>query len=368
MIVSAVVLSFTSCADGEEIDVKYGTTISVSAKNVLQSFIEKKPGDFTLADEEKLRISLFLYGDDDKLIANFEQLCSGYDEEYSFTVPLSRGKYKVIALSNVVVLSEDGTFEIWKYANIENYNKFRIETSPLLAGFSQTMLGLIDTEFSVNDSQNNNVVLSLNPATSFAVLTYHNCINSYVTYLNWKDNAPVGTTGGPSYDLDFQFLYTSYDKMEHNGMNEWVYSNDLSLDKFYKYTHLVDPSELVDELLENIPNLTISQLYDYVMQEDIYKYGYLALLPGRFSLWCNYTINAADGRSSYSGFGDGISESALSQNFEAGKTYSIDIYCKDHYITVKEVSSTDRTKLLDSSSRFSFKKPISIKNKLIVNY
>ena len=126
MIVSAVVLSFTSCADGEEIDVKYGTTISVSAKNVLQSFIEKKPGDFTLADEEKLRISLFLYGDDDKLIANFEQLCSGYDEEYSFTVPLSRGKYKVIALSNVVVLSEDGTFEIWKYANIENYNKFRI--------------------------------------------------------------------------------------------------------------------------------------------------------------------------------------------------------------------------------------------------
>ena len=346
MVVSAVALAFTSCSDKDEINMKFQTTFTISPKNVLDSYIEVKSGDLDLyvEDDERIRISLFIYNEEGKLISSYpkEELLESYSENCSFNELLPTGKYTIIATSNVVIAKtlNDIQLELWTYSGENELETFALETNPSMSGFAQAALGVYEEEIIVEDGNERIINVQLQPATALAVVKYHNFLDSFIDYENWH-NKNYAATGGPNYETNFEFLYTAYSKMAKNGYKEWKYSNDLEMDKLYSYTHLVDVEEWANKFL-SWPGITSLE-----QCRGEYIYGYLALLPGQFSVWCNYDEITSDGRIFAFGFGDG-SDSTPKINLEAGKAYRIDLYCDSHEIKCTQISATDRSRVTKS--------------------
>ena len=347
LVVSAVALAFSSCSDSEEVDIKYQVSFQISANDVMKYFIEENPGDFDLEETESLRIIMFLYNNEGSLVDKFEKTIRGYNETVIFkTQLLPPGEYSSVCISNIIStkkLYSNDTYEYWSYSGENTIDNLTLKINPINAGTASATLGLSEDFFIIGDESNKSFNINLLPATGMGIVTYENCINSFI----YNYYSPTVFT---SYDTNFQFLYTAYNIMKYNRRDYWEFTNDLSKDRLYLYTFDLPVEDYVDYFVEQ--GFQPLDLLNYS------PYGYVVMLPGEFSIWCNYDNITSDGYRFEYGFGDLIGETSKIK-ISAAKSYDIIINCEDKFISTRELSETDRSK---STRATSMKLPTYHKN------
>lgn len=337
LVVSAVALAFTSCSDKEDIEIQYQVNFQISASDVLKPFIENEAGDFELDETESLRIVMFLYKDDGLIIDKFEQTINGYDKIVTFQKQLLPGKYSTICISNVIStekLYSNDTYEYWSYSGENIKDNLTLKIDPINAGTASATLGLSEDDFIIDDESDKSFDIKLTPATGMGIVTYENCINSFIYNYYMPEEFTF-------YNTNFQFLYTAYNSMRYNDNNDWEYTNTLSKDHSYLYTFSMPVESYVDYFVE--------QGYQPLDLLNYSPYGYVVLLPGEFSLWCNYDKITSDGYKYDYGFGNSTNETPKIK-IETGKSYDIIVNCEDKQISSRELSSTDRSKSTRTTS------------------
>lgn len=322
---ATLMMALTSCADTEEVEMKYQVKITISPENVIKPFAELKKGDFQLTDELSLQITALIYDEQGFLQLKSEGIIKSYNETYSFSGALPNGTYTIIALSSV--MTNDGETRLWVYQNENNLSTLSIKNPGKTYG--ESFLGLSEQNISVTNEKKDELI-RLEPAVSLLTVKFENWSDTYFKSLEGKLNG---------YYTNFEFLYTCYKQMNYQ-KHDWVYSNDLTLDYYYVGA-LIDVEYWIGE---------------YEKAGEDYStplYGHFPLLPGNYTYACNNTTIFNDGRKVETTFpGNG------KMSLEKGKQYILTLDCKNRTFEFSSASNTDRT-FLQINSTFA-NKPLNL--------
>lgn len=285
---------FTSCTDQDDVDIKYQVDFTVSPAEVMSGFKEIQPGNFTLEDGVKVRITAFIYDISGELYTKSEGLVNDFNTSYSFSEILPEGDYTIIATANTVIgNSLDDITPIWEYSNEGSMNTLKVTEK--LRDYWESTLGL--TEITLSVVKPMSCSISLQAAT--ALIGLH--------YTTWWKYTNV---------TDYGFWYTCNDIMTHNSGGSWDYSNELAVDYFYT-TYLNVEKHI------NAGN-TGKTIYDYI-----------ALLPGTYYYEGSVKgINSKGEVASYN-FPKNTSGATIkgSMTLSAGNQYEVNIDCYNETIS-----------------------------------
>ena len=114
-----------SCNKDIEVDKGYQVNVTVDPSGVINSFIPEIDDDFDMSEEQVLRINLFVYNEEGKLVEKLHGKCRDYSHKMEFSVMLPKGEYTFVATSDIY--DNDIDFENWTFSNIDDINEFQIE-------------------------------------------------------------------------------------------------------------------------------------------------------------------------------------------------------------------------------------------------
>lgn len=183
-IVTLLVVTFSSCSDQEEIDIKYQTNIKIIPSNVISSFSGYSIGGKTYGldmyeddnGKAELRITALLYDEAGYLVQKSESLLSDYSRDYSVSCILDEGKkYTLVAISSSIQKINSQIDEAYQISNENELSKLQLKQNDASSYYSNwTILGIAKCEV----TSGNDVSVNLEPATAMCILHY-NSIHAY---------------------------------------------------------------------------------------------------------------------------------------------------------------------------------------------
>ena len=178
-IVTLFVVTFSSCSDQEEIDIKYQTTITLSAEKLMADFQERTSGDFDMVDGVCIRLHLLIYDENGALVQSKISSVSDYAEKYTYSCTLSEGKYTIISIADFIVGSlSNPTTEYWQMKDETNLSELQLVHTDKLAYWTWETLGLSSTEMVIS-KESKNVTIPITAITGLVqiVFDYFDVVN-----------------------------------------------------------------------------------------------------------------------------------------------------------------------------------------------
>lgn len=114
----ALITTFVSCTDQEDIELTYKTEVGVTAAHIFDDYEQFQVGDFDMStDGWKLNLLVLVYDANGRLADKSEKLCNSLSETLNYEPSLTPGEYTVISIADF----RDGLGgEGYKFWNIEN--------------------------------------------------------------------------------------------------------------------------------------------------------------------------------------------------------------------------------------------------------
>lgn len=116
-----------SCNKDIEIESGYQVNVTIDPSEVIGAFVPCHDDDFDMLDGDILRINLFVYDEEGKLVEELHGKCRDYSQKIDFSFKLPFGDYTFVATSDVY--NSDIDFENWSYTNVGEIDEFQIEQS-----------------------------------------------------------------------------------------------------------------------------------------------------------------------------------------------------------------------------------------------
>lgn len=247
----ALVTTFVSCTDQEDIEIIYKTKAGITAAHIFDDYEPYQTGDFELSiDGWKLNLQVFIYDDNGKLVDQAEKSCSSLSETLDYTPNLKPGEYTVISVADF----RDGLggqgYKFWNISNINSLQDFLITENEDIYPVVFETLGLDIQKISIT---NNSVAISadIKPITALVHI-----------YENNDDNMGAGIDG--------------YSRFTPVCAGYFIRSNKFkNVVKVENGTFSTQYSEQASEY-----NLAISEVTDnWLDKKNPLQHSYRALLP-----------------------------------------------------------------------------------------
>lgn len=169
LLVGALVtmLSFSSCTDQDDIEISYGTTMTVSASHIFDSYQKTMDDDFSLngtAGTWTLNLHSYIYNTNGELIDMHEDSYSSITASMTHELKLSPGKYIIVSIAEF-----DGTYggthyKFWNISNEYKLSELTIQESETVCSSAMETLGVNTTEIEVSD-RTQNILIDIKPIT-----------------------------------------------------------------------------------------------------------------------------------------------------------------------------------------------------------
>lgn len=146
------------------VDINYQLTATITAIDVVKNIKDIANSDLftngSVGDEEKVRISLFVYNKSGELVIEDTKLLNSFAEVLTIKKPIKEGNYTVICCADVVDADNLSTVktEYWKFDN-KNLLQNVKATFPFDMQYYTFVLGYSNQSISINKSQNLNISL-----------------------------------------------------------------------------------------------------------------------------------------------------------------------------------------------------------------
>lgn len=169
-LIAVLAMVMSSCSN-DDIEISRQTTFKINPATVVEGLYEYKAGDMqSLYNNEKLKIALFIYDRNGKLVSKDLQQFSAYTQIMTSNQMLPKGDYTGIAVSYV-----SSSIEFWEIVNTEQISTFKINDKGKIGGKSK-ILGVSVFDFNVSTT-----LETINVDIENA-----GCV-AFVYYKNWKD-------------------------------------------------------------------------------------------------------------------------------------------------------------------------------------
>ena len=114
----ALMTTFVSCTDQEEIEIAYQTEFGITAAHIFDDYEQFQSGDFNMEEDGwKLNLQVLVYDATGQLVDKSEKTCNSLMESLNYTPSLAPGEYTVISIADF----RDGLGGVgYKYWMIEN--------------------------------------------------------------------------------------------------------------------------------------------------------------------------------------------------------------------------------------------------------
>ncbi len=123
----ALVATFTSCTDQEDIELTYKTEVGVTAAHIFDDYEQFQTGDFDMSiDGWKLNLLVLVYDANGHLVDKSEKLCNSLSETLSYTPFLAPGEYTVISIADFREGLGGTGYKFWYIENESNIQDLSI--------------------------------------------------------------------------------------------------------------------------------------------------------------------------------------------------------------------------------------------------
>ena len=247
----ALMATFVSCTDQEDIEITYKTEAGVTAAHIFDDYEPYQAGDFDLStDGWKLNLQVLIYDNNGKLVDQVEKSCSSLSETLDYTPNLKPGEYTVISVADF----RDGLggqgYKFWNISNTNSLQDLSITENEDIYPVVFETLGLNIQNISIT---NKSVAINadIKPLTALVHI-----------YENNDDNMGAGIDG--------------YSRFTPVCAGYFIRSNKFkNVVKVVNGTFSTQYSEQASEY-----NLAISEVFnDWVNKKNPLQHSYRALLP-----------------------------------------------------------------------------------------
>lgn len=331
---AALMIAFVSCSDSKDIEMKYQANFTIRTNNIISSYKDYNNANYyNLNNDEKLRVSVFLYDSDGNLFSKNEQLLDDYNQDLNFSIKAPEGEYSILAISSVTYDNNEDYY--WKYEGIDNISTFSLKQNIFKS--DRATLGFAEDKLIITNSKQDEVI-SLSSATALVTVTFEYWVMSYLLHQLAMEEGDTKSPYYDRYDNKFTFWHYAYNKISKVDSG-WEKSNDeLKIDNQYIVPLDVD-----------------SQVEYYTSKNEKFPKGTyfnFALLPGELDYNCTYNQLMNNGylieNKNFLNIGSGI------MKVEKGRQYMLDIACEDYtakFGPYKENSGEERLKTFSNKSK-----------------
>lgn len=318
--VLVTMLSFSSCTNQDDIEISYGTTMTVSAAHIFDSFQAVQTNDFDLSEYSgwEIELSSFIYDEAGNLVDETNRSSNNLNNSINHELKLLPGKYKAISIARFGKQEGADLSFYWQIKNNTSLSTLTIqEAEEAYMQFTFETLGVIVTDISI-DNKPQNINIEIPPVTGLLEVFF------------WGED--MTTFGSNGYSEMAPYCQE---------INIWA----PNLKQQVKFT---DGTISYDYGVQNkeyrIAQFTPKQRY--LNGQTPNEYNYRALLPihDRDFYW---DITFDRGKGSQFGLYSDFQESDYTTklNIESGKQYDFDLLFDGKYLFAQEhVADEDLTK------------------------
>jgi hypothetical protein len=198
--VSGVLWLLAACNDDREAGIQYHLDITVSAPDVVKDlkddlyFADIFPGGSLGSANYKVRISIFLYGEDGTLFDDETKYVDDFATDVKITIPVPAGKYTAVATADIVESNgSQANPMFWQIEDISLLENLKI-TSLHRSG-THGVLGIGKSVVTINKVET--LTLALKPA------------GSLIQYRFWSAHVEQISTIILEYDKESDFYHAS---------------------------------------------------------------------------------------------------------------------------------------------------------------
>lgn len=317
--VLVTMLSFSSCTDQDDIEISYGTTMTVSASHIFDSFQAVQTNDFNLSNYSgwEVELSSYIYDDAGNLVDETSQSSNNLSNPLNHELKLLPGRYKAVSIARFGKQEGADLSFYWEIKNNSSLSTLTIEEAEeAYMQFTFETLGVIVTEISI-DNKPQDINIEIPPVTGLLEVFF------------WgEDMTGFGNNG--------------YSEMAPYCQEINIWAPNLK-----QQVKFADGSISYDYGVQNkeyrIAQFTPKQRY--LNGQTPNEYNYRALLPiqDRDFYW---DITFDRGKGSQFGLNDfQESDYTTKISIESGKQYDLDLLFDGKYLFVQEhVADEDMTK------------------------
>lgn len=247
----ALITTFVSCTDQEDIELTYKTEVGITAAHIFDDYEQFQTGDFDMSiDGWKLNLLVLVYDANGHLVDKSEKLCSSLSETLNYTPLLTPGEYTVISIADFREGLGGTEYKFWNIENESNIQDLSITENDSYFPVVFETLGIDVQKIEITNASKA-IAADIKPVTSLVHV-----------YMSDKDYSGWGIDGYSRFAVLTDGYFIKAFKAKNNVRFE---DEDLS----FNYS----------EQLSNY-NLAISEVYTKWTEKTApTSYLYRALLP-----------------------------------------------------------------------------------------
>ena len=218
----ALVTTFVSCTDQEDIEIIYKTKAGITAAHIFDDYEQFQIGDFDMSiDGWKLNLQALVYDSNGHLVDKSEMLCNSLSETLSYTPLLSPGEYIVLSIADFRDGLGGAGYKFWNIENESNLQDLSITENDNYFPVVFETLGIDIQKIKITNSPKA-IVADIKPVTSLVHV-----------YMSDKDYSGWGIDGYSRFSVltDGYFIKALKAKNNvrfENGNLSFNYSEQLS--------------------------------------------------------------------------------------------------------------------------------------------
>jgi hypothetical protein len=228
LILLVCITGLVACTN-DDITIDYDISFKIDPSTVISPFTyEMVPGELeSFYSDYKLRVRLLIYNSEGTLVTEDVRYLTNYASVMSSSQSLPHGKYIALTVTDVVQFEGDNIIlEFWKLGEYDLLTKAKIEDAGYL-GLQYKMLGISKTDFTVNDTSNNDdIIINVQPAGALILAIYYNVW----TYSDVSAYGLIGSKFSDACIFDNQGNY-AVSVRNNNGSFDW-WHNRFDLEGF----------------------------------------------------------------------------------------------------------------------------------------
>ena len=303
----ALITTFVSCTDQEDIMIEYQTDFSITAETIFDSFHEINPGDFNLNNLWNVELHSFIYNEDGNLLHEERLSLSDIAGVMSFNLNLKPGKYTLVSTAHFK--SKTG-YEYWNISGESNLSNLSITERDDREGSVFETLGLDIRSLEISNKKES-CIIQIKPITALIQIEYQNRRIEKI----W----------------DGSYQYVNY----YSDMLQYIEEARVCQPSFIQTVRFANEKVVFEALTQQLSYQIGSPYYP----KDIFDnggsavvYNYFALLPqnNSYYYWEADWITGFTERSSTTEAVCGLI------NIESGKQYDMDLLFDIAYLVVGE--------------------------------
>lgn len=247
----ALMTTFVSCTDQEDIEIAYKASIGVTAAHIFDDYEPFQDGHFDMSkDGWKLNLSILVYDDNGKLVDKKEKLCDNISESLNYTPHLNPGSYTVVSIADFREGLGGRDYKFWSIDNASNLQDLSITENDSYFPVPFETLGMDVQKIEITNNPMS-ISADIKPITSLVSV-----------FMSDKDYSGWGIDGYSRFSVLSDGYFIKANKAKNNIRIE---NGKL----VYKYTEQ-----------ESNYNLAISKVHEkWTEKQAPTSYGYRALLP-----------------------------------------------------------------------------------------